>query len=157
MSALDLDAAIGKLVVSAPGRDGNALTLNIGTVANYPGNVEAPICPILFPHPDNWLGETSSTPGVWDGSEFSEKNNVFNLIYLFLYAQIGEDRGLYVFYEPATLMLEALRQAIMAIDVHMIGGISVATSALKKRNESLSGKNFIGCQITVKATEKSES
>jgi hypothetical protein len=157
MSALDIDAAIGQLVVTALGRDGvTTETLNIKTIDTYPENIEAPGCPILFPHPTNWKGETASVPRVWDTSEYGQKNHADTLNYMFLYAQVGEDRGVHVFYHPATLMLDALEEKLMAIDVHMVGNVSVTFSPMGMQNEKVSGKNFYGCQVSVRCTSLEE-
>jgi len=157
MSALDIDTAIGQLVVTAIGRDGSTTdTLNIKTVDTYPENIEAPDCPILFPHPSNWKGEQVATPRVWDTSEYNQKTHTDTLVYLFLYAQIGEDRGVYVFYKPATLMLDALEEKLMAMDVHMVGNVSVTFSPLGKQHEGVSGKDFVGCNVTVRAMSLEE-
>ena len=157
MSALDLDTAIGKLVVTAPGRDGSTVTLNIKTIDTYPENIEAPDCPILFPHPTNWLGETSSISKIWDTPEYEQVDHAENLAYMFLYAQVGEDRGIYVFYNPASLMLDALREALIRIDVHMVGKVSVTTTPMAMQNEKVSGKNYYGCVVTVRATQEAEN
>jgi hypothetical protein len=157
MSALDIDAEIGKLVVTALGRDGVTTdTLNIKTVTTYPENIEAPDCPILFPHPTNWKGETIAVPRVFDTSEYTQKTHTDTLVYMFLYAQVGEDRGVYVFYEPATFMLDALEKKLMAIDVHMVGNVSVTFSPMGMQNEKVSGKNFYGCVCTIRATSLEE-
>jgi hypothetical protein len=156
MSAIDIDTAIGKLVITATGRDGSTQTLNIKTIdpASYPKNIEAPDCPIFFPDPSRWLGESSSIPKVFDTATYPQVENADTLTYAFLYAQVGEDRGLFVFYEPAALMREAIKEAIIHIDIHMTGRVSVSTTPFSMINEKVSGKDFYGCYFTVRATEE---
>ena len=143
MTALTIDTLIGALTVSG---------LHIRTVATIPPNVEALMCPILFPDPQKWAGENRSTPGVFDSAVAIPVRSNRTLQYYYLHSQLGEGRGIADFYADASGILDALSLQLMRIDQHLTKITSVVVGPL--RNISMFGKTWVGATVTVQAQEE---
>jgi hypothetical protein len=143
MSAVTLDTAIAALTVTG---------LTIKGLAAIPQEVFARDCPILFPSPSNWLGQSSSTPGNFDNVIAGRITVNHTLTYILAYAQEATGRGFADHYAGMAALEESLRAKIMRIDITAMSikgfGISVFGPI-----QDPAGKGFYGVICTVTALE----
>ena len=154
MSAIDLDTAIAKLVVTVNNSDTSLspLALHIFSMTAIPPELAEVDFPALFPRPDGeFWKENDTTPGTFDnvtGREFSQ----YSLTYLLALSPVGAVRGPWEVYGNAIALAVALKEAIRGLDIKMTKVSAVVVSGVKTLLDA-SGKAFQGCVVTVSAQE----
>lgn len=150
MSEITLDAAIGALSVSIT--TPIVKTLRIFSLAAIPQEVFERDCPVLFPAPSGWLGQSTSIPGNFDNVIAGRIAYNHTLTYILAYAEAGSGRGLSDFYSGMAALRLALIQKIARIDLTAMSIKSVACSQFGQLQDP-AGKAFYGCTVTVTALE----
>jgi hypothetical protein len=150
MSEITLDAAIAALSVSIT--TPLAKTLRILSIDEIPQEVFERDCPLLFPQPSGWLGQTTSIPGNFDNVSAGRITYQHTLAYILAYAEAGSGRGLSDFYAGMAALRLALIRKIARIDINAMSIKSVSCSQFGQLTDP-AGKAFYGCGVTVSALE----
>lgn len=151
MSAAAIDTAIAALSVSITSPV--AKTLAIKSLATMPNEVQATNCPMLFPAPSSWLGQSSAIPGNFDNAITGRIQYTHNLSYVLAYDEVGTNRGLYSHYAGMAALLQALVTKIMRIDTLVATSIRGVTISAFGQVSDPSDKPFYGVLLTVNALE----
>jgi hypothetical protein len=166
MNAFDLDATIALISIPAQtwtvysypngmktaANSVSVPALTIKSLFEIPQEVFARDCPILFPSPQNWLGQSSSTPQQFDNVVAGRLTFEHTLTYILAYAQEGEGRGLSDHYAGMAALIQLLVPKLSRLDLTAMSIRRVAVTAFGQITDP-AGKGFYGCGITVTALE----
>ena len=131
----------------------------IKDIDGIPQQVQARDCPIMFPHPNNWMqggnGGTGNTEGADTFGAASKRYWMFarTYQYVYLHAMAGTDRGIYVHYKPAGANLDAIQTALTTLDLASVDVLSMTALNFGLIEDPVSGQ-FYGCIIDVKLMER---
>lgn len=130
--------------------------LTIKSINAIPEQVQSRDCPIIFPHPVQYLqGGAGGEEGLETFGTPSTRFWLFNRTYryLMLYSVVGATRGMIDIYSGFASKIDAFMQAVTALDVADVDVRNITISELGVV-EDPAGSKFYGCTIDIMVREK---
>ena len=154
LSALAIATGIAALSITDPT---TGYPIIVRDVTAIPEQVQARDCPILFPHPNTWIGGANDEPTNGPAS-FGTPTTRFWLFgrkfqYVYLHTPVGSKRGLVDIIAPMSGNVDAIMTAITTLDLSTVDVKSVGCSAFGVLTDPSSGK-FFGCYIDITLRER---
>ena len=130
--------------------------LTIKDLDAIPQQVQARDCPIMFPDPTKFFSNLVVTVDTF-GSNSARKTINYTLSYVLLYAEAGEERGLYKVYQPLVQMALSVIDALLINDA-LNGCIDIQPQDVPIFGTLTdpSGKAFYGATYSFRVVEFSE-
>lgn len=114
-------------------------------------------CPIMYPHPDGFItggnGDPSSGPATFGTPTTRFWMFLRGFQYVYLHAAVGSQRGISDHYDGMSTNLDAIMQAITALDLTQIDVENIAVGQFGVLQDT-SGNSFFGFTLTITLREK---
>jgi len=130
--------------------------LSIKDITAIPEQVQPRDCPILFPHPVQFIqGGAGGEEGLETFGTPTTRFWLFNRTYryLFLYAPVGSTRGMVDIYSGYVSKIDSIMESITELDVTDVDVRNISVSELGVI-EDPAGSKFYGCTIDIMVREK---
>lgn len=130
--------------------------LSIKDITSIPEQVQPRDCPILFPHPVQFIqGGAGGEEGLETFGIPTSRFWLFNRTYryLFLYAPVGSTRGMVDIYSGYVSKIDSIMESITELDVTDVDVRNISVSELGVI-EDPAGSKFYGCTIDIMVREK---
>lgn len=134
----------------------NISGLSIKDITAIPEQVQPRDCPILFPHPVQFIqGGAGGEEGLETFGTPTSRFWLFNRTYryLFLYAPVGSTRGMIDIYSGYVSKIDSIMESITELDVTDVDVRNITVSELGVI-EDPAGSKFYGCTIDIMVREK---
>ena len=134
----------------------NISGLSIKDITAIPEQVQPRDCPILFPHPVQFIqGGAGGEEGLETFGTPTSRFWLFNRTYryLFLYAPVGSTRGMVDIYSGYVSKIDSIMESITELDVTDVDVRNISVSELGVI-EDPAGSKFYGCTIDIMFREK---
>lgn len=148
LSSANIAAGIAALTVTG---------VSIKDIDEIPQQIQPRDCPILFPHPDGWMGGASAEPST-SAATFGTPSTrmwIFNRTfqYVYLHAPVGAGRGIADQYPGLAAKADAISEALTTLDVSNVDVKNVAVGTFGVLADP-SGGQFYGFILTITVREK---
>lgn len=140
LSATTIATAIAALSVTG---------VTVKDLTAIPEEVFGRDCPLVFPDPSEFMSDLKVTRESFGAASGAFKVVRYNLNYIYMHNEVGEERGLFKVYQDAVSKLTAFIDAVIADDV--IGGAIdnlPGTLAMGVVTDP-TGKQFIGAKLAI--------
>ena len=130
--------------------------LSIKDITAIPEQVQPRDCPILFPHPVQFIqGGAGGEEGLETFGTPTSRFWLFNQTYryLFLYAPVGSTRGMIDIYSGYVSKIDSIMESLTELDVTDVDVRNITVSELGVI-EDPAGSKFYGCTIDIMVREK---
>ena len=134
----------------------NISGLSIKDITAIPEQVQPRDCPILFPHPVQFIqGGAGGEEGLETFGTPTSRFWLFNRTYryLFLYAPVGSTRGMIDISSGYVSKIDSIMESITELDVTDVDVRNISVSELGVI-EDPAGSKFYGCTIDIMVREK---